>query len=103
QHVRLYGKKDASVLQRPNHALQRLARRLEMVKQSACDDEVVRALFYCVLKDIDAADLETRGFEVRGVSEIDVARNHVTGRRHALGESLRDRSVATAEFQAPPA
>jgi hypothetical protein len=74
-----------------------------MVKQGASDDQVVATLFDCILKDIDAPDFKTRPLQVRDISEIDVARDHVTSGRHALSQSLRDRSVATAEFQTAPA
>ena len=74
-----------------------------MVKQGARDDEIVGAFFYYILKDIDLADLETRHLQVNDITEIDVARDYVTSRRHALSQSLGDRSVATAEFQAVPA
>jgi hypothetical protein len=74
-----------------------------MVKQGASNDEVVGTLFYYIPKDIDAADLKTRHLQVYDISEIDVARDHVTSGRYALNQSLRDRSVATAEFLASPA
>jgi hypothetical protein len=74
-----------------------------MVKQGTGDDEIVGTLFYYILKDIDSADLQTRHLPVHDITEIDIARDYVTGGRHALSQSLRDRSVATAEFQAAPA
>jgi hypothetical protein len=74
-----------------------------MVKQGTRDDEIVGTLFYCILKNVDFTDLETRHLQVRDITEIDVARDYATSGRHALSQSLRDRSVATAEFQAAPA
>ena len=74
-----------------------------MMKQGTRDDEIVVTFFYYILKDIDLADLETRRLRVHDTTEIDVARDYVTSRRHALSQSLSDRSVATAEFQAVPA
>jgi hypothetical protein len=74
-----------------------------MVKQGPGDDEIVGTLLYYVLKDIDSADLETRNMRAHDTTEIDVARDYVTSRRHALGQSPGDRSVATADFQTAPA
>jgi len=74
-----------------------------MMKQGTRDDEIVGTLFYDILKDIDSADLETRHVRVHDTTEIDVARYYVTSGRHALSQSLGDRSVAAAEFQAAPA
>jgi hypothetical protein len=74
-----------------------------MMKQGTRDDKIVGTLFYSILKDIDSADLETRHVRVHDTTEIDVARYYVTSGRHALSQSLRDRSVAAAEFQAAPA
>jgi hypothetical protein len=74
-----------------------------MVKQGTRDDEIVETLFYYILKDVDLADCETRHLRVHDTTEIDVACYYVTSGRHALSQSLGDRSVATAEFQAAPA
>ena len=84
-------------------ALQALTGRRDVVKQGARDDKVVETLFDYILKDIDVANLQTRYVQIHDISEIDVARDHVTSGCHALCQSLRDRSVATAEFQAAPA
>jgi hypothetical protein len=70
------------------------------MKQSTRDDEVVGTFPYYILKKIDLADLKTRCLQVPDITEIDVARNYMTSRGQALSQSLRDRSVATAEFQA---
>ena len=74
-----------------------------MVKQGTGDNEIVGTLFYYILKDVDFPDLETRHLRVHDTTEIDIARDYVTSGRHALSQSLRDRSVATADFQAAPA
>jgi hypothetical protein len=103
QHVRFDGKKNASGLQRANHALQGLTGRREMVEQGTREDEIVGAFFYYILKDIDSADLETRQLLVHDTTEIDVARDDVASGCHALSQSPRDRSVATTEFQTAPA
>ena len=66
-------------------------------------DEIVGTLFYYILKDIDAADLETRQLLVHDTTEIDVARDYMASGRHALSQSPGDRSVATADFQAASA
>ena len=103
QHVRFDGKQHPSGLQCGNHALQGLAGRREMVKQSASHDQVVVTLFDCILKDIDATDFKTRHLQPCHISDIDVARHHVAARRNAPSQSLRDRSVTTTKFQATPA
>jgi hypothetical protein len=74
-----------------------------MVKQGTRDDKIVGILLYYILKDIDSADLETWQLRVHDTTKIDVARYYVTSGRHAFSQSLRDRSVATAKFQAAPA
>jgi hypothetical protein len=74
-----------------------------MVKQGTRDDEIVGVFFYYILKDIDLADLQTRQLLVHDTTEIDVARDYVTSGRHALSQNPSDRSVATTDFQAPPA
>jgi hypothetical protein len=74
-----------------------------MVKQSARNDEIVRLGFDCILKNIDAADFKPRRSQLCDIRGIDVAGDYAATRRHAFRKSLRDRSVATAKFQAPPA
>jgi hypothetical protein len=74
-----------------------------MVKQGTGDNEIVGTFFYCVLKDIDPTDLETRHLLTHDTTEIDIARDDVAGGRHALSQSPGDRSVATADFQTAPA
>ena len=74
-----------------------------MVKQRTGDDEIVGTLFDYILKDVDFPDLKTRQLRIYDTTEIDVARDYVTSGRHAFSQSLRHRSVATAEFQAAPA
>ena len=74
-----------------------------MVKQGTGDDEIVGTLFYYILKDIDAADLERRQLLVHDTTEIDVARDYMASGRHALSQSPGGRSAATADFQAAPA
>jgi hypothetical protein len=73
-----------------------------MVKQGARDDEVVGARFDGIVKDVDAADFQTRHLQVSDISDIDVARDHAARGTHAHSQSLRDRSVSAAEFQAAP-
>jgi len=93
------------VLDRPpvNSYDYKFLRSLAGAIDDARNDEVVGMLFDYVLKDINAADLETRRLQVRDIAKIEVARDYVTGRCHALSHSQRDGSVARAEFEAAPA
>jgi len=74
-----------------------------MMKQGTREDEIVEIFFCCILKDIEPADLETRQWLVHDTTEINVARDYVASGRDALSQSPGDRSVAAADFQAPPA
>jgi hypothetical protein len=74
-----------------------------MMKQGTCENEIVEIFFYCLLKDIESADLETWQWLVHDTTEINVARDHVASGCDALSQSPGDRSVAAADFQTPPA
>jgi hypothetical protein len=74
-----------------------------MMKQGTGDNEIVGTVFYYILKNIDSADLKTWQLRIYDTTEIDIARDYVTSGRHALSQNLRDRSVATADFETAPA
>jgi hypothetical protein len=73
-----------------------------MVQQSARDDQVVLTRFDGIVKDVETADFQARHLQIRDVSDIDVACDHVASGGHAGGQSLRDRPIATAKFKTAP-
>jgi hypothetical protein len=74
-----------------------------MVKQGACNHEIVETFLNRVVKNIDTAHLKTWPLQSCDIRQIDVAGNHLSCRLYLGRQSDGDRSVPTAEFKATPA